>query len=158
MSHATADLEYFQCDMCQTYMHRDIYCNHRRECKGKDSQEIKKGDVARISRDLDDETRARAKHIATLCTSSPAGATAFSAAPSVAGSRFGAAPKAVLTTTNLDKAQRQQGLRVLRSLESTKAASAMERVEGAAAASSKAQLATGAGGMTSQDIDDFLLS
>lgn len=53
MSHATADLEYFMCDMCLTYVHRDIYCPHRRECKGKDSKELKKDEVAAIRRDIE---------------------------------------------------------------------------------------------------------
>lgn len=164
MSHATADLEYFQCDMCQTYMHRDIYCNHRRECKGKDSQEIKKADVLRISRDLDDETRLRSKQVAAGGTS----ADICGADPSAPVSRFAAAPKAILTTTNLDKAQRQQGLRVLRGLESTSVATAMARVGPAdaapsssscsGAASAAAGTADGKKPMTCDDIDDFLNS
>lgn len=53
MSHATADLEYFMCDMCHTYVHRDIYCPHRRECKGRDSKELKKDEVVAIRKELE---------------------------------------------------------------------------------------------------------
>lgn len=57
MSHCTADLEYFKCDMCHVYFHRDIFCPHRRECKGKDSQELKKDEVAVIADRLDEADR-----------------------------------------------------------------------------------------------------
>ncbi|KEG05690.1 hypothetical protein DQ04_19261000 [Trypanosoma grayi] len=59
MSHATSDLEYFKCDMCGVYLHKDIFCNHRRECKGLDSKELKKGQCRQIEAALNDEMRRR---------------------------------------------------------------------------------------------------
>jgi tricorn protease-like protein len=58
MSHATSDLEYFMCDMCQVYVHRDIYCNHRRACKGPDSQELKKGECNTLNEEIGKVARA----------------------------------------------------------------------------------------------------
>lgn len=57
MSHMTADLEYFKCDMCGVYMHRDIFCDHRRDCHGRDSVVLKRGECARLSDALGRETR-----------------------------------------------------------------------------------------------------
>ena len=54
---ATSDLEYFMCDMCRVYMHRDIFCDHRRQCKGPDSKELKKHESEAIGKVLDDEQR-----------------------------------------------------------------------------------------------------
>ena len=59
MSHATSDLEYFMCDMCRVYVHRDIYCPHRRECKGPNSKELKKGECAKIAELIDAAERQR---------------------------------------------------------------------------------------------------
>ncbi|RNF04706.1 hypothetical protein TraAM80_05040 [Trypanosoma rangeli] len=59
MSHVTADLEYFKCDMCGVYLHKDIFCDHRRECKGLDSTEMKKSQCRQIELALDEETRRR---------------------------------------------------------------------------------------------------
>jgi NAD-dependent SIR2 family protein deacetylase len=59
MSRCTADLEFLQCDMCQTYFHKDIFCPHRRECKGKDSKELKKGEAEAILKQLDKEEDCR---------------------------------------------------------------------------------------------------
>jgi hypothetical protein len=58
MSHATSDLEFFMCDLCRVYVHRDIYCNHRRECKGLDSKELKKGEVNALSEAIGRSCRA----------------------------------------------------------------------------------------------------
>ncbi|KPI84511.1 hypothetical protein ABL78_6446 [Leptomonas seymouri] len=57
MSHMTADLEYFKCDMCGVYMHRDIFCDHRRDCHGRDSTMLKRGECAKLSEALGRETR-----------------------------------------------------------------------------------------------------
>lgn len=57
MSHMTADLEYFKCDMCGVYMHRDIFCDHRRDCHGRDSTMLKRGECAKLSEELSRETR-----------------------------------------------------------------------------------------------------
>jgi len=59
MSHATSDLEYFQCDMCRVYVHKDIFCPHRRECKGPHSTELKKKECEKISAVLDAAIRHR---------------------------------------------------------------------------------------------------
>jgi hypothetical protein len=53
----TADLEYFKCDMCGVYMHRDIFCDHRRDCHGRDSTMLKRGECAKLSEALSRETR-----------------------------------------------------------------------------------------------------
>lgn len=57
MSHATADLEYFRCDVCGVYLHREIFCNHRRDCKGLGSTELKKGECRALSAMVDLQTR-----------------------------------------------------------------------------------------------------
>ena len=57
MSHATADLEYFKCDMCGTYMHKEIFCDHRRNCKGKDSVELTKKQAAAVAQLLEADER-----------------------------------------------------------------------------------------------------
>lgn len=54
---ATADLEFFMCDMCRVYVHRDIFCDHRRACKGPDCQELRKHEAEAIGRELDAEQR-----------------------------------------------------------------------------------------------------
>ena len=53
----TADLEYLRCDMCGKYLHVDIFCDHRRACKGKDSVEITAQEASRIHSLLDREER-----------------------------------------------------------------------------------------------------
>lgn len=58
MSHATADLEYFKCDVCGVYLHQDIFCDHRRECKGLGSTELKKSECRKIQELLGKDTRA----------------------------------------------------------------------------------------------------
>jgi hypothetical protein len=57
MSHATSDLEFFKCDMCHTYMHKEMYCDHRRACKGKDSVELTKKQAASVAAVLDSSNR-----------------------------------------------------------------------------------------------------
>ena len=57
MAACTADLEYFRCDMCGTYLHMDIFCDHRRACKGKDSKELKKAEAHAISDSIDRASR-----------------------------------------------------------------------------------------------------
>jgi hypothetical protein len=59
MSRCTADLEFLQCDMCGTYFHKEIFCPHRRECRGKDSKELKKAEAEQILKQLDKEEDAR---------------------------------------------------------------------------------------------------
>jgi hypothetical protein len=53
MSHATADLEFFKCDMCGVYMHKDLFCDHRRACKGRDSVELTKKQAEKVADVLD---------------------------------------------------------------------------------------------------------
>ena len=53
MSQVTADLEYFKCDVCFTYFHRDIFCDHRRHCNGAGSTELNKRQAAAIADQLD---------------------------------------------------------------------------------------------------------
>ena len=53
MSRCTADLEFLQCDLCLTYFHKDIFCPHRRDCKGLNSQEMKKSEAEKMRVDLD---------------------------------------------------------------------------------------------------------
>eukprot|EP00758_Cryptobia_borreli_P014504 Tbor_TRINITY_DN5927_c2_g3::TRINITY_DN5927_c2_g3_i1::g.18245::m.18245 len=100
MSHATADLEYFMCDMCHTYIHRDIYCPHRRECKGRESQELKKGEVLAIRSELDDVQRKR--------TISCSGCQKIGTSAEIG---------VVASGISLDKAQRIQEMRIRRLLE-----------------------------------------
>lgn len=57
MSHVTADLEYFKCDLCNIYLHKDIFCDHRRDCKGLNSQEFKKSECRRWEAELSENTR-----------------------------------------------------------------------------------------------------
>ncbi|AAZ12565.1 hypothetical protein, conserved [Trypanosoma brucei gambiense DAL972] len=59
MSHVTADLECFKCDMCGVYLHKDIFCNHRRECKGPHSTELKKSECRQIEAALNEKSRER---------------------------------------------------------------------------------------------------
>lgn len=90
MSHMTADLEYFKCDMCGIYMHRDIYCDHRRDCHGRDSAILKRGECARLTEALGRETREL-----LLAKESKACATNHVLEPSSSGSSIssrGAAP------------------------------------------------------------------
>lgn len=62
MSQMTADLEYLKCDMCGTYFHKEIFCPHRRECKGKDCKEIRKAEAQLINDTIDkQERKARAE-------------------------------------------------------------------------------------------------
>lgn len=53
MTRCTADLEYFQCDLCRKYFHKDIFCPHRRACKGPDSQEMDTKDALALGRNFD---------------------------------------------------------------------------------------------------------
>jgi hypothetical protein len=53
MSSMTADLEYFKCDLCGTFFHRDIFCPHRRACKGLDSQELTAAQAAGLGVGID---------------------------------------------------------------------------------------------------------
>ncbi|CAJ1005721.1 hypothetical protein Q4I28_001040 [Leishmania naiffi] len=57
MSHMTADLEYFKCDLCGVYLHRDIFCDHRRDCHGLGSTQLKRGECQRLAEALGRETR-----------------------------------------------------------------------------------------------------
>lgn len=57
MTHVTADLEYFKCDVCGVYLHKDIFCDHRRDCKGLNSQELKRSECRALQEDLSAETR-----------------------------------------------------------------------------------------------------
>lgn len=57
MTQVTADLEYFKCDVCGVYLHKDIFCNHRRDCKGLNSQELKKSECRALEAELSEETR-----------------------------------------------------------------------------------------------------
>lgn len=57
MASCTSDLQYFKCDMCGTYFHMDIFCPHRRQCKGKDSKELKKPEADAIAAALDRQSR-----------------------------------------------------------------------------------------------------
>ncbi|KAG8339661.1 hypothetical protein TRVL_09513 [Trypanosoma vivax] len=59
MTQVTADLEYFKCDMCDVYLHKDIFCNHRRECKGLNSTELKKSQCRQIESTLNEDLRHR---------------------------------------------------------------------------------------------------
>ena len=52
MARCTADLEFLQCDLCRTYFHKDIFCPHRRECKGPGSVELKKAEAEQLLREL----------------------------------------------------------------------------------------------------------
>lgn len=63
MSQVTADLEFFKCDVCGVYLHKDIFCNHRRECKGSESQEISKRECLRIEQQLNDSIRGRLEQL-----------------------------------------------------------------------------------------------
>lgn len=49
----TADLEFFKCDLCLTYFHRDIFCDHRRHCKGAGSTELNAKQADQIAASLD---------------------------------------------------------------------------------------------------------
>ena len=53
----TADGEFFKCDMCGVYFHMNIFCSHRRQCKGLDSQEMKKELIAEVQGGLDKDGR-----------------------------------------------------------------------------------------------------
>lgn len=57
MSHVTADLEFFKCDLCSIYFHKDIFCDHRRDCKGLNSQEFKKSECRKWEAQLSENTR-----------------------------------------------------------------------------------------------------
>eukprot|EP00760_Papus_ankaliazontas_P019231 PhM_4_TR17966/c0_g1_i1/m.76689 len=41
----TSDMEFLRCDLCFKYLHKDIFCDHRRQCKGLDSTELKPKEV-----------------------------------------------------------------------------------------------------------------
>ena len=57
MASCTSALQYFKCDMCGTYFHMDIFCPHRRQCKGRDSKELKKPEADAIADALDRQSR-----------------------------------------------------------------------------------------------------
>ncbi|CCW61112.1 unnamed protein product [Phytomonas sp. EM1] len=57
MSHVTADLEYFKCDLCGVYLSKDIFCDHRRECKGTNSKELKRYECHVLQKELDRDTQ-----------------------------------------------------------------------------------------------------
>lgn len=57
MSHMTADLEYMKCDMCGVYLHKDIFCDHRRECHGFGSTTLKRSECRQLEAELSLETR-----------------------------------------------------------------------------------------------------
>lgn len=59
MTTLTADLEYFKCDQCNTFFFKDIYCDHRRQCKGHDNPELKKKEVEQIASQIDAVDRNR---------------------------------------------------------------------------------------------------
>ena len=62
MAQVTADLEYFKCDLCSTYFHRDIFCDHRRLCNGPGSTELNKRQADAVSHALDvEESRSRSR-------------------------------------------------------------------------------------------------
>ncbi|GET85903.1 hypothetical protein conserved [Leishmania tarentolae] len=78
MSHMTADLEYFKCDMCGVYMHRDIFCDHRRDCYGLGSTQLKRSECQRMAEALGRETRElllRKDGVGTRVASSSQGGT-----------------------------------------------------------------------------------
>ena len=62
----TADGEFFKCDMCGVYFHMNIFCSHRRQCKGADSQEMKKEQIAETTKQLDKEERDRMERLGGL--------------------------------------------------------------------------------------------
>eukprot|EP01059_Diplonema_ambulator_P007009 TRINITY_DN16559_c0_g1_i1.p1 TRINITY_DN16559_c0_g1~~TRINITY_DN16559_c0_g1_i1.p1 ORF type:complete len:132 (+),score=45.41 TRINITY_DN16559_c0_g1_i1:52-447(+) len=64
----TADGEFFKCDMCGTYFHMNIFCSHRRQCKGLDSQEMKKELIAEVQGELDKGERERLAKLGCLNT------------------------------------------------------------------------------------------
>ncbi|EPY30888.1 hypothetical protein STCU_03815 [Strigomonas culicis] len=112
MSHTTADLEYFKCDVCGVYLHKDIFCDHRRECKGLHSTELKKQECQAIGADLSLETRRRVAALqqqrqeegAAVCSSAPA--------PVATGATAGAA--AVPLRRSIAETEKQQDARVRR--------------------------------------------
>ncbi|CCW71221.1 unnamed protein product [Phytomonas sp. Hart1] len=57
MTHVTADLEYFKCELCGVYLYKDIFCDHRRECKGLNSTELKKSECHILQKELDHDTQ-----------------------------------------------------------------------------------------------------
>lgn len=89
MSHATADLEYFKCDLCGVYLHKDIFCDHRRDCKGPNSVELKKSECKALERQVDLETRrliaAREASAVGGSSSSSGAADALACGPNRAG-------------------------------------------------------------------------
>eukprot|EP00796_Vickermania_ingenoplastis_P001175 gene1175-692_t len=57
MTQVTADLEYFKCDVCGVFLHKDIFCDHRRDCKGLNSQELRRSECRLLEAKLSEETR-----------------------------------------------------------------------------------------------------
>lgn len=57
MSHVTADLEYFKCDVCGVYFHKNIFCDHRRDCTGLNSDALKKSECRTLQEALSRDTR-----------------------------------------------------------------------------------------------------
>ena len=58
----TADLQFFKCDLCGTYFHHEIFCDHRRLCNGPDSKELNRKEADKIAAAMDtEEARRRAE-------------------------------------------------------------------------------------------------
>jgi len=56
----TSDMEFMRCDMCYKYLHKDIFCDHRRICKGPDSTELKPQQCKNIQQALNKEDQKKA--------------------------------------------------------------------------------------------------
>lgn len=53
----TADLEFLMCDLCHVYFHKDIFCPHRRACRGPNCTEMDKSEAETITKRLDQAER-----------------------------------------------------------------------------------------------------
>lgn len=99
MSHVTADLEFFKCDLCSVYFHKDIFCDHRRDCKGLNSQELKKSECRKWEAQLSENTRRLLEEQdAKVCSSGLSSGIQDSSQPS--GSVIKCSS---LTTSNVEK-------------------------------------------------------
>lgn len=94
----TADLEYFKCDVCGVYMHKDIFCDHRRDCKGLNSQELKRSECRVIAEELNEDTRRLVAQKDMAASSSIGGKT-----PALAGSVKAHLPVDTLEKRSLTK-------------------------------------------------------
>lgn len=94
MSHMTADLEYFKCDMCGVYMHRDIFCDHRRDCHGLGSTQLKRGECQQLAEALGRDTRELllSKQSGSNARATSGDTTALSSSPASPAGAAGAAP------------------------------------------------------------------